>query len=83
MVLLLDGALHTAPLYSPQRILDVGTGTGIWAVEMSVACPAPFPILVTDILPSRAVKYPQARVVGMDLRLVVATPPIGAPALVY
>ena len=50
MVLLLDGALHTAPLYNPQRILDVGTGTGIWAVEMSVTCPTPSPTLGTDVL---------------------------------
>ncbi|KAK1984766.1 TAM domain methyltransferase [Colletotrichum cereale] len=29
-----EGALHSAPLDHPQKILDVGTGTGIWAVEM-------------------------------------------------
>ncbi|KAK1593813.1 TAM domain methyltransferase [Colletotrichum navitas] len=28
------GALHSAPLKHPQKILDIGTGTGIWAVEM-------------------------------------------------
>lgn len=28
-----DGALHNAPLRNPQRILDIGTGTGIWAME--------------------------------------------------
>lgn len=30
--LTLDGKLHLAPLKSPQEILDVGTGTGIWAM---------------------------------------------------
>lgn len=31
----LHGKLHLAPLPSdPQRILDIGTGTGIWAMEM-------------------------------------------------
>ncbi|KAI9739710.1 MAG: hypothetical protein M1834_006429 [Cirrosporium novae-zelandiae] len=31
---LLDGKLHLAPLPSdPSRILDIGTGTGIWAIE--------------------------------------------------
>ena len=28
----LEGKLHLAPIENPQRILDVGTGTGIWAV---------------------------------------------------
>ncbi|EFX05306.1 methyltransferase type 12 [Grosmannia clavigera kw1407] len=31
---LLGGKLHTAPLENPQRILDIGTGTGIWAIDM-------------------------------------------------
>lgn len=29
------GALHLAPLVRPKQILDVGTGTGIWAIEMA------------------------------------------------
>jgi len=30
-----DGKLHMAPLGpNPHRILDLGTGTGIWAIEM-------------------------------------------------
>ncbi|KAF6821203.1 Demethylmenaquinone methyltransferase 5 [Colletotrichum plurivorum] len=28
------GALHRAPLDNPHRILDIGTGTGIWAIDM-------------------------------------------------
>lgn len=28
-----DGRLHMAPLVNPQRVLDIGTGTGIWAVD--------------------------------------------------
>lgn len=32
---MLDGKMHLAPIAKdPQRILDVGTGTGIWAIEM-------------------------------------------------
>ncbi|KAK1992170.1 TAM domain methyltransferase [Colletotrichum falcatum] len=33
------GALHSAPLKHPQKILDIGTGTGIWAIEMGDAYP--------------------------------------------
>jgi ubiquinone/menaquinone biosynthesis C-methylase UbiE len=36
MLQLLKGELHKAPIASnPQRILDVGTGTGIWAIDMA------------------------------------------------
>ncbi|KAI5819562.1 methyltransferase [Pyronema omphalodes] len=35
MLRLMDGALHLAPLKNPHRILDIGTGTGIWAVDIA------------------------------------------------
>ena len=35
MLQLLDGELHLAPLSSPNRVLDVGTGTGIWAIDFA------------------------------------------------
>lgn len=35
ITLLCGGNLHLAPLLNPMRILDVGTGTGIWAMEMA------------------------------------------------
>lgn len=33
--LLLGGKLHDAPLKEPKRILDIGTGTGIWAIDIA------------------------------------------------
>ncbi|BCR91145.1 uncharacterized protein ACHE_61031S [Aspergillus chevalieri] len=38
--LTLDGKLHLAPLKNPQEILDVGTGTGIWAIDMADEYPS-------------------------------------------
>jgi methylase of polypeptide subunit release factors len=46
---LLDGELYEAPIKNPQRIMDVGTGTGIWAIDV-------------------ADKFPEAEVIGVDLR---------------
>ncbi|KAI5796101.1 S-adenosyl-L-methionine-dependent methyltransferase [Pyronema domesticum] len=34
-----DGSLHIAPIEKPQRILDVGTGTGIWALDIAEQFP--------------------------------------------
>ncbi|RPA91495.1 S-adenosyl-L-methionine-dependent methyltransferase [Choiromyces venosus 120613-1] len=39
MLYLLFG-LHRAPLDNPQKMLDIGTGTGIWAVEMADKFPS-------------------------------------------
>ncbi|KAL8766184.1 MAG: hypothetical protein Q9209_006949 [Squamulea sp. 1 TL-2023] len=38
-ILLAGGNLHLAPLNNPKRILDIGTGTGIWAIEMAEQYP--------------------------------------------
>jgi ubiquinone/menaquinone biosynthesis C-methylase UbiE len=29
------GELFQAPVKNPQRILDLGTGTGIWAIDIA------------------------------------------------
>ncbi|KAL4951163.1 S-adenosyl-L-methionine-dependent methyltransferase [Aspergillus filifer] len=49
-LLLIDGELHLAPLKNPQRILDLGTGTGIWAVDAADKYPSA-EVLGTDLSP--------------------------------
>jgi len=39
MMCALDGKLFTAPLKDPKRILDIGTGSGVWAIEMGEKFP--------------------------------------------
>ncbi|KAK2041695.1 S-adenosyl-L-methionine-dependent methyltransferase, partial [Colletotrichum somersetense] len=35
VVHLCSGKLYNAPLKNPQRVIDVGTGTDIWAIDMA------------------------------------------------
>lgn len=49
--LTLDGQLFRAPLYSvPPRVLDIGTGTGIWAIEFADEFPSAL-VIGTDLSP--------------------------------
>lgn len=32
----LDNELFLAPLSDPKRVLDIATGTGIWAIEFGI-----------------------------------------------
>jgi 2-polyprenyl-3-methyl-5-hydroxy-6-metoxy-1,4-benzoquinol methylase len=48
--MLLGGRLHVAPLHKPQRILDIGTGTGIWAIDMADQFPEA-EVIGTDLSP--------------------------------
>ncbi|KAI5819329.1 S-adenosyl-L-methionine-dependent methyltransferase [Pyronema omphalodes] len=45
-----DDKLHEAPLKEPHRILDVGTGTGIWAIDMADQYPMA-EVIGTDLSP--------------------------------
>jgi len=49
--LLLEGRIHVAPIGpNPSRILDIGTGTGIWAIEMGDLYPNA-EVIGTDLSP--------------------------------
>ncbi|KAJ5164871.1 uncharacterized protein N7500_006701 [Penicillium coprophilum] len=39
-LMLMKGELHKAPVSNPQKILDLGTGTGIWALDMAEKFPS-------------------------------------------
>lgn len=47
---LLGGRLCTAPLDNPHRVLDVGTGTGIWAIDFADEHPQA-EVIGTDVSP--------------------------------
>ena len=55
--MLLGGKLHHAPLKSPQRILDLGTGSGIWAVEIADQYPSAA-VVGTDLSPVQPTMVP-------------------------
>lgn len=48
--LALEGKLFLAPLTNPQKVLDVGTGTGIWAMDFADAFPGAS-VTGTDLSP--------------------------------
>ncbi|KAF4975218.1 hypothetical protein FDECE_18592 [Fusarium decemcellulare] len=49
--LILDGKLHLAPIgKDPQRVLDLGTGTGIWAIDFADEYPSA-EVIGTDLSP--------------------------------
>ena len=60
IALLLSGELHLAPLEHPKRILDIGTGTGIWAIEMADRFPNAI-VIGTDLSPTQPSWYASNR----------------------
>jgi trans-aconitate methyltransferase len=55
--LTLDGALYRAPIKNVQNVLDVGTGTGIWAIEFAEENPSAT-VLGTDLSPIQPTEVP-------------------------
>lgn len=39
MLLIAKGALYKAPVSRPHRVLDIGTGTGIWCIDYATQHP--------------------------------------------
>ncbi|KAF8245535.1 UMTA methyltransferase family protein [Wilcoxina mikolae CBS 423.85] len=58
MLQLLDGDLHLAPLEDPRRILDIGTGTGIWAIDAADRYPKA-KVIGTDLSPIQPAWVPE------------------------
>jgi methylase of polypeptide subunit release factors len=62
----LNGKLHLAPI-GPDiaNALDIGTGTGIWAIEFGIYCTSAY--FYRQLLIFSADAYPSAKVIGTDL----------------
>ena len=62
------GKIYRAPVKNPRRVLDAGTGTGIWALEFGKSHPKAIlqdlSSWANDIL---ADQHPQADILGNDL----------------
>ncbi|KAI1372270.1 S-adenosyl-L-methionine-dependent methyltransferase [Hypoxylon crocopeplum] len=58
VMLMCDGKLHYAPLDNPQSVLDIGTGTGIWAIDMGDEYPEA-EILGIDLSPIQPLWVPR------------------------
>ncbi|BCR92510.1 class I SAM-dependent methyltransferase [Aspergillus chevalieri] len=53
-----EGRLFFAPVENPQRILDIGTGSGIWPMEMAPIFPQA-EIIGTDLSPVQPTEVPE------------------------
>lgn len=69
-------ALHSTPFIpnydEGPRILDLGTGTGIWAIDMAEWVPTSAPLIKAFQL-TRSSKYRNSEVRGWDLAMIQPT----------
>ncbi|KAE9373877.1 S-adenosyl-L-methionine-dependent methyltransferase [Stipitochalara longipes BDJ] len=56
-VMTMDNKLHLAPLKNPKNVLDIATGTGIWAIEFAQQYPSAA-VLGTDLSPIQPLFVP-------------------------
>ncbi|KAL1987708.1 hypothetical protein VTN96DRAFT_2548 [Rasamsonia emersonii] len=66
-LLLLGGELYLAPIKNPQRVLDLGTGTGIWAIQFADEHPSA-QVIGTDLSPIQPKWVPTVYLKLMTLR---------------
>lgn len=50
-LVLLEGRLTLAPIENPKWVLDVGTGTGLWACDLGDSLPSDCQIIGIDLSP--------------------------------
>lgn len=81
--MLLDEWLFLAPMTTvPKYVLDIATGTGIWAHDFGkFRSPSPGARLLNECLYRLAEKYPAAFVIGTDLSAIQPDPLL--PNLVF
>ncbi|KAF8250897.1 S-adenosyl-L-methionine-dependent methyltransferase [Wilcoxina mikolae CBS 423.85] len=58
-LIILEGRLTLAPIENPKRVLDVGTGTGLWVCDLGDSLPADCQIIGTDLSPIQPDWYDQ------------------------
>lgn len=61
----LGGELHLSPVKDPKRILDLGTGTGIWAIDMADEFPDAY-IIGNDLSAIQPSKVPPNLIFEID-----------------
>lgn len=59
-ILLMKGELYLAPVHRPKRILDLGTGTGIWAIDIAELETSPWVIPIYQLIASEE-SFPKPR----------------------
>ena len=70
ITLLLGGELHLAPLLNPKKILDIGTGTGLWAIEMADRYPDAM-VVGTDLSPTQPTWYDEQLLMAIVLIVLI------------
>ncbi|KAI0314055.1 S-adenosyl-L-methionine-dependent methyltransferase [Amylostereum chailletii] len=74
----MDGKLTFAPLKDPKNILELGAGTGTWAIETGLQFPSA-KVLATDISPLSRTDLPS----NVTFQLLDVLQPINLPAETY
>ena len=66
LCLTFNSKLYFSPIEKPKNVLDVGTGTGIWAIDMGM-CLSAFHKIRHVLIDHTADQHPECQVTGIDL----------------